>query len=146
MTRSRSSQLKPFDPEIERTFHRLQNLVEARISPRKERHEMDETLAIRATNVAGVGNEAVAGAARAQNHRRTLMKYAQPSIDGTASCIRKPAVQANNFELKPSYVSMIQNSVQFHRLPSEDPNLHIAYFYIYVIRLESMVFLMMPLD
>ena len=56
------------------------------------------------------------------------MKYAQPSIDGTASCIRKPAVQANNFELKPSYVNMIQNSVQFHGLPSEDPNLHIAYF------------------
>ena len=23
---------------------------------------------------------------------------------------------------------MIQNSVQFHGLPSEDPNLHIAYF------------------
>ena len=56
------------------------------------------------------------------------MEYAQPSIDGTASCIRKPTVQANNFELKPSYVNMIQNSVQFHGLPNEDPNLHIAYF------------------
>ena len=56
------------------------------------------------------------------------MEYAQPSIDGTASCIWKPAVQANNFELKPSYVNMIQNLVQFHGLPSEDPNLHIAYF------------------
>ena len=56
------------------------------------------------------------------------MEYVQPSIDGTTSCIRKPPVQANNFELKPSYVSMIQNSVQFHGLSSEDPNLHIAYF------------------
>ena len=56
------------------------------------------------------------------------MEYAQPFIDGTASCIRKPTVQANNFELKPSYVNMIQNSVQFHGLPSGDPNLHIAYF------------------
>ena len=56
------------------------------------------------------------------------MEYAQPSIDGTASCIRKPPMQANNFELKPSYVSMIQNLVQFHGLPNEDPNLHIAYF------------------
>ena len=56
------------------------------------------------------------------------MEYAQPSIDGTASCIRKPAVLANNFELKPSYVNMIQNSIQFHGLPNEDPNLHIAYF------------------
>ena len=56
------------------------------------------------------------------------MEYAQPSIDGTTSCIRKPPIQANNFELKPSYVSMIQNSVQFHGLPSEYLNLHIAYF------------------
>ena len=56
------------------------------------------------------------------------MEYAQPSIDGTASCIRKPEVQANNFELKPLYVNMIKNSVQLHGLPSEDPNLHIAYF------------------
>ena len=28
--------------------------------------------------------------------------------------------------LQPSYVTMIQNSVQFHGLPSEDPNLHIT--------------------
>ena len=56
------------------------------------------------------------------------MEYAQPSIEGTASCIRKLAVRANQFELKLSYVNMIQNSVQFHGLPSEDPNLHIAYF------------------
>ena len=49
-------------------------------------------------------------------------------MDGTASWIRKPTVQANNFELKSSYINMIQNSVQFHGLPSEDPNLHIVYF------------------
>ena len=41
---------------------------------------------------------------------------------------KEPAVHANQFELKPSYVNMIQNSVQFHGLSSEDPNLHIAYF------------------
>ena len=74
------------------------------------------------------------------------MEYAQSSIEGTASCIRKPAVQANQFELKPSYVKMIQNSVQFHGLPSEDPNLHIPFFLRYAICLESMMSLMMPLD
>ena len=82
---------------------------------------MDEPPAIWVANVVGVGNEVAAGAAGAQNHRRTLMEYAQPSIDGTASCIRKLAIQVNNFELKPSYVSMMQNSIQFHGLPSEDP-------------------------
>ena len=91
---------------------------------------MDETPALGAVNVAGVGNEVVAGAraAEAQNHRRILMEYAQLSIDGTASCIRKPTVQANNFDLKPSYVNMIQNSVQFHGLFNKDPNLHSLFF------------------
>ena len=89
---------------------------------------MEETQVLGAANIEGAGNGAAVGAARVQNNRKTLMEYAQPSIDGTVSCIRKPAVQANNFELKPSYVNMIQNSVQFHGLPSEDPNLHIAYF------------------
>ena len=89
---------------------------------------MEEQPVIGAANMAGAGNGAAIGAPRVENHRRTLMEYAQPSIEGTASCIRRPQIQAHRFELKPSYVNMIQNSVQFHRLPSEDPNLHIAYF------------------
>ena len=40
--------------------------------------------------MAEVGNGAAVGAARVQNERRTLMEYAQPSINETASCIRKP--------------------------------------------------------
>ena len=106
---------------------------------------MDEPPAIGAANVVRVGNEAAAGAVEAQN-QRTLMEYAQPSIDGNASCIRKPTVQANNFELKPSYVNMIQNSVQFHGLPSGDPNLHIAYFLDICDMFKSLVFLMMLFD
>ena len=97
---------------------------------------MEETRVLGAANIAGDGNGAAVGdaagvtvgVAGGVNHRRTLMEYAQPSIEGTASCIRKPEVHANQFELKPSYINMIQNSVQFHRLPSEDPNIHISYF------------------
>ena len=146
MTRSGTSTLEPFDPEIERTFRRLRDLVEARVSPKRERLIMEETPVLGASNMEGVGNGAVVGVAGVQNNRRTLMEYAQPSIDGTASCIRKPQVQANNFELKPSYVNMIQNSVHLHGLPGEDPNLYIAYFLMYVICLELMVSLMTPLD
>ena len=124
MTKSSTLILEPFDPKIERTFRRLRNLVEARVSRKRERPIMEETPVIGAANMARAGS----GAAGVQNKRRTLIEYAQPSIDGTTLCIRKPPIQANNFELKPSYVSMIQNSIQFHRLPSEDPNLHIAYF------------------
>ena len=107
MTISSTSTLKPFDPEIERTFKRLRNLVEARVSPKRERPYMVETPILGAANMAEVGNGAIVGVVRVQNERRTLMEYAQPFIDGTASCIRKPSVQANNFELKLSYVSMI---------------------------------------
>ena len=99
MTRSGTSTLEPFDPEIERTFKRIRNLVEARVSPKRERPIMEET-------PAPVGP---VGAVGVENPRRTLMEYAQPSIEGTASCIRRPEIQANRFELKPSYVNMIQN-------------------------------------
>ena len=60
MTKSNSSQLEPFDPKIERTFRCLWNLVETRITPKKEKQEMDETLALGVANMEGVGNEAVA--------------------------------------------------------------------------------------
>ena len=122
MTRSSTIKLEPFDLEIERTFHKLHNLVKEKLSPKNQLVGMEETPVL----VGLVG--ARVGAVVVENPRRNLMEYAQPSIDGTASCIRKPQVQANNFELKPSYVNIIQNSVQFHRLPSEDPNLHLAYF------------------
>ena len=118
MTRSSTSKLEPFDPEIERTFHKLRNLVEEKLSPKNQLVEMKETPAT-------IGP---VGAVGVENPRRTLMEYAQLLIEGTALCIRKPVVHANQFELKPSYVNMIQNSVQFHGLPNEDPNLHIAYF------------------
>ena len=107
MTRNNTSTLEPFDPEIERTLRRLRNLVEEKVSPKKERPIMEETRVRGATNIAGAGNGAAIGATGIENPKRTLMEYAQPSIDGTASCIRKLAVQANNFELKPSYVNMI---------------------------------------
>ena len=103
MTKNSTSKLEPFDLEIEGTFHKLRNLVEKKLSPKNQLVEMEETPApIGPVGAVGVENP------------RTLMKYVQPSIDETKSCIRKPQVQANNFELKPSYVNMIQNSVQFH--------------------------------
>ena len=107
MTRNNTSTLEPFDPKIERTLRRLRNLVEEKVSPKKERPTMEETRVLGAANIAGGGNGAAIGAAGVENPRITLMEYAQPSIEGIASCIRKPAVHTNQFELKPSYVNMI---------------------------------------
>ena len=43
------------------------------------------------------------------------------------SAIRRPPIQANNFELKPVTVQMLQN-IQFHELASENPNTHLTNF------------------
>ena len=43
------------------------------------------------------------------------------------SAIRRPPIQANNFELKPMTFQLLQN-IQFHGLASENPNTHLTNF------------------
>ena len=47
--------LKPFNSEIERTFHRLRNLVGTKLSPQKQKQEMEETPAHGAAIGVGAG-------------------------------------------------------------------------------------------
>ncbi|XP_010244226.1 PREDICTED: uncharacterized protein LOC104588104 [Nelumbo nucifera] len=64
----------------------------------------------------------------ADEANRTLLDYACPTIDGATSSISKPTIQANNFEIKPAIVQIIQTSIQFSGLLSDDPNAHIVNF------------------
>ena len=41
--------------------------------------------------------------------------------------MRQPSIEANNFELKPTLITMVQQH-QFTGHPSEDPNEHIGRF------------------
>ena len=41
--------------------------------------------------------------------------------------IRRPPIKANNFELKGVTLQMLHN-IQFHGLPSENPNAHLTSF------------------
>ncbi|XP_022898454.1 uncharacterized protein LOC111411971 [Olea europaea var. sylvestris] len=59
---------------------------------------------------------------------RALRDFALPQVTGINSVIRKPSIAANNFEIKPAILQMIQTSIQFHGFPSDDPNAHIASF------------------
>ena len=48
-----------------------------------------------------------------------------PTVVQTA--IRRPPIQANNFELKSVTLQMLQN-ILFHGLPNENPNMHLTNF------------------
>ena len=60
------------------------------------------------------------------NIEKALREYALPLTD-IPPVIRRPAIQANNFELKPITLQLIQN-IQFMGLPNEDTNMNISNF------------------
>jgi len=61
------------------------------------------------------------------DQRRTLQDFVTPAVQGIASSIARPIVNANNFEPKPALISTVQQS-QFGGTPLEDPNLHLSVF------------------
>src|SRR5262249_23033816 len=102
MIRGLGSILVEPDPEIERTLHQRRT-EHQRVPSEESTTEMVE-------------------------EQRTMMDYVKPSFDGTNSSITRPMVATNTFEIKPVIIQIIQNTVQFGGLPSEDPNAHIASF------------------
>ncbi|CAL8100006.1 unnamed protein product [Prunus armeniaca] len=46
----------------------------------------------------------------------------------TPSAIQRPAIATNNVLIKPSMITMLQNSSVFFGLSNEDPNIHLAIF------------------
>ena len=59
-----------------------------------------------------------------QNGQRTMRFFISPNVQGDQTPTVRPAVAANNFEIKPA---MIQNS-PFNGLPHEDPFGHMSRF------------------
>ena len=57
-----------------------------------------------------------------------MSDYTRPLLTGTESSIARPGVAANNFEIKPNIIQMVQQHIQFDGLPDEDPNAHMANF------------------
>ena len=52
--------------------------------------------------------------------KMTMEDFWRPSIQDEYSAVRQPAIEANNFELKPSLIIMVQQH-RFIGHPSEDP-------------------------
>ena len=60
--------------------------------------------------------------------------FLEPDIQDEYSAVRQPAIEANNFELKPALITLVQQH-QFTGHPSEDPNEHMGRF----MRMENIV-------
>ena len=60
--------------------------------------------------------------------RQTMVEYARRTLGSTGSCIVKPTIEANNFEIKASTMNMIHNQCQFDGLVGEDPHADIQMF------------------
>ena len=57
----------------------------------------------------------------------TIKDFWRPVIQDEHSIVRQPAIEANNFELKPTLITMVQQH-QFTGHPSENPNKHMGRF------------------
>ncbi|KAF7832953.1 uncharacterized protein G2W53_015286 [Senna tora] len=64
----------------------------------------------------------------AEQNNRNVSDYATPKLDGLQHGIWRPSIQANNFEIKPATIQLLQANGQFGGSPVEDPNNHIRNF------------------
>ena len=51
--------------------------------------------------------------------QRTIVDFWRPVIRDDYSIVKQPAIEANNFKLKPALITMVQQN-QITRHPSED--------------------------
>ena len=61
------------------------------------------------------------------SRQMTMEDFWRLFIQDEYSTVRQPAMKANNFELKPTIITMVQQH-QFIGHPSEDPNEHMRRF------------------
>ena len=113
MHRKQGAELLPPDTEIERTLRGLRKVKSAEIA------EMaDERLT-------GVVNQEFA--AEVPQERDTIEDFWRPVVQDEYSTVRQPAIDANNFKLKPALITRVKQN-QFTGHPSEDPNEHLGRF------------------
>ena len=118
MHRKQNTDLIPADTELERTLRSLRKKKRAENSAMAEERQ-DQT-------------EGQRIASRRPSITDTMEDFWRPIIQDEYSAIRQPAVDANNFELKPALITMVQQQ-QFTGHPTEDPNEHMGRF----LRMEN---------
>ena len=103
----------PLDTELERTLRNLRKVKSAKTTIMAE-ERMGQTFEQET-------------AAKRPPMQDTMEDFWRPIIQEEYSVVRQPAIEANNFELKPELITMVQHN-QFTGHPTEDPNEHMGRF------------------
>ena len=120
-----------FNPysEPERTFLRLKREAVARgkrVVIEEEDSEEEEFLDL--TMDGGPPNHEEAIGNHDPQERRVLGSYINPNPGNCGSSILRPNINANNFELKPQLITLVQTNCSFGGNAHEDPNQHLTSF------------------
>ncbi|XP_062113989.1 uncharacterized protein LOC133824999 [Humulus lupulus] len=122
MRRTKSSTpVEPLNPEIEHTLRQL------RSKKRIEEHNMDNNGVNNNGSNGNNNNQPTAAGAPLNPAQRAVRDFCMPVVNENLTGIANPAIDANNFELKPALINMVQQN-QFGGLATEDPNIHLAIF------------------
>ena len=116
MHRNPEAELLPLNTKIERT---LQNMRKITVVESKSMANQRERLQV-------IQEEEKEEAERTLRPN-TMEDFWRSIIQEEYSRIRQPAIEANNFELKPTLITMVQQH-QFTGHPSKDPNDHMGRF------------------
>ncbi|MED6203078.1 hypothetical protein PIB30_112007, partial [Stylosanthes scabra] len=110
----RDKQIIEFNPEIERTLKKNRYRVRTRRSLQVDREEassedvVSEKYCEEEILEESIEEEIQDNMADHTNQRRTIADYQNPSTTSCGSSIVWPNVDANNFELKPALVQLVQ--------------------------------------
>ena len=112
MHRKPEADLLPLDIEIEKTLRNLRKVTSALSTNMENQRERSQSIL----------EEVEADRPQRQ---MTIEDFWRPVIQDEYFTMRQPAIEANNFELKPALITMVQQH-QFIGHPSEDPNEHMG--------------------
>ena len=115
MHRRPKAYLLPLDTEIERTLKKIRRITSVKSINMENQRKRLQAIPKEREEVE-------------RNQRSNTMEdFWRPIIQEEYSTVRQPAIEANNFELKPTLITMVQQH-QFIGHPSENPNEHMGRF------------------